>query len=148
MNFVVQFFIAFIGTIGFSVLFSIPRDSVIKSGINGALGWITYVFFSELLSSSVAGIFLGAIVVGVVGELFARFFRKPATVFIIPGIIPLVPGSKSYYSMLAFIEKRYVDAADLASETVFIALSIASGIIIAASVNKIFKKKKLPKAAK
>lgn len=144
MYFVIQFLIAFVGTIGFSVLFNIPRDSVVKSGINGALGWITYIIFSELLSSSVAGIFLGAVVVGLVGEIFARFFRKPATVFVIPGIIPLVPGSKSYYSMLAFIEKRYIDSADLASETVFIALSIASGIIIAASVNKMFKKKKLP----
>lgn len=145
MYFIKQFLIAFIGTIGFSILFNIPKDSVAKSGIIGALGWITYVVFNDVLSSSVAGVFLGAIVVGLSGELFARFFRKPATVFIIPGIIPLVPGSKSYYSMLAFIEKRYTEAADLASETMFIALSIASGIIITASVNKIFKKKKVIK---
>lgn len=144
MYYIGQFLIAFAGTIGFSVLFNIPKDSVVKSGLNGAFGWITYVIFNELLSSSVAGAFLGAIVVGLTGEVFARFFKKPATVFIIPGIIPLVPGSKSYYSMLAFIEKRYTDAADLASETIFIALSIASGIIIASSINKIFKKKKLP----
>lgn len=129
-------------TISFSILFNVPRDSILKSGIIGALGWVVYITINDLFSSSVGGAFIGALTIGIVGEVFARLFKKPATVFIIPGIIPLVPGATSYYTMLAIIEKRYTDAADLGSETVFIALSIATGIIIASSTSKIFGKRK------
>lgn len=100
-----QLLLALTCTISFSILFNVPRDSILKSGIIGALGWVVYITINDLFSSSVGGAFIGALTIGIVGEVFARLFKKPATVFIIPGIIPLVPGATSYYTMLAIIEK-------------------------------------------
>ncbi|MTI67632.1 MAG: threonine/serine exporter [Firmicutes bacterium] len=142
MYFIKQFIYAFISTIGFSIIFNIPRDSIIKSGIGGALGWIVNILINQQLGSSSAGAFLGAITVGLIGEFFARLFKKPATVFIIPGIIPLVPGAGMYYTMRAIIEKKFITAAETGSETFFIAASIATGVIISSSISKIFKLKK------
>ncbi|MTI70971.1 MAG: threonine/serine exporter [Firmicutes bacterium] len=143
MYFIKQFIYAFISTIGFSIIFNIPRDSIIKSGIGGALGWIVNILINQQLGSSSAGAFLGAITVGLIGEFFARLFKKPATVFIIPGIIPLVPGAGMYYTMRAIIEKNFITAAEIGSETFFIAASIATGVIISSSISKIFKLKKI-----
>ena len=42
MEIIKQFIFSFMSTIGFAILFSIPKDSIIKSGIVGAIGWIFY----------------------------------------------------------------------------------------------------------
>ncbi|MGF7057317.1 threonine/serine exporter family protein [Brassicibacter mesophilus] len=137
-----HFVYAFLSTIGFSILFNIPKDSVIKSGFAGAIGWIIYIVTKDIFSSPIAGAFFGAITVGIVGEVMAKYFKKPATIFIIPGVVPLVPGAGMYYTMLAVIEKDFIHAANLGTETIFIAASIACGIIISSSVSKIIKKQK------
>ncbi len=137
-----QFLLALVSTIGFCILFNVPRDSIFKAGIIGSIGWIVYISISDIFDSTVGGAFVGALTIGILGEIFARLFKKPATIFIIPGIIPLVPGAGSYYTMLAIIEKRYTDAANFGSETIFIALSISSGIIIASTISKSFRRRK------
>ncbi|HSH34747.1 threonine/serine exporter family protein, partial [Schnuerera sp.] len=107
-----HFIFAFLSSIGFAILFSIPKDSIAKSGFVGATGWIAYYITSSILNSNVAGTFFAAVTVGISGELFARHYKKPATVFIVPGIIPLVPGAGMYYTMLALVEKDFISAAN------------------------------------
>ncbi|WP_427339103.1 threonine/serine exporter family protein [Caloranaerobacter sp. DY30410] len=148
MIYIKEFIYAFLSTLGFSIIFNIPRDSIIKSGITGALGWIIYLFVNINYSSKVAGAFLGAITVGMVGEIMARLFKKPATVYIIPGIVPLVPGAGMYYTMLSIIEKKFIEAANLGTETLFIAAAISSGVIISTTLNKtIFSLKRKTKSS-
>lgn len=129
-----NFIFSFLSTLGFSVIFNIPKESLLKSALIGAIGWIVYIKFS----TPIVGVFFGALIVGVLGEIFARLFKKPATIFIIPGIIPLVPGTGMYYTMYAIIEKNFLEAANIGTETFFIALSISCGIIIPSSLNKLF----------
>lgn len=143
-----NFLFAFLSTIGFSIIFNISRDSIIKSGVNGALGWIIYILFVRVLNSPVSGSFFGALSVGIIGEFFARKFKKPATVFIIPGIIPLVPGSGMYYTMVNITNKNFLEAAEIGSETIFIAAAIASAIIISISSAKIIRETKMKKIYK
>ncbi|WP_425446012.1 threonine/serine exporter family protein [Dethiothermospora halolimnae] len=142
MFFLSQSIYAFLSTIGFAVLFNIPKGSIIKSGFIGGIGWFVFLGVDSLSDSKMAGAFFAAVTVGVLGEFFARFFKKPATVFIIPGIIPLVPGAGMYDTMLAVIEKKFLTAIDIGAETIFIALSIASGIVISSSFSRILKKRR------
>ncbi|MCR2042539.1 threonine/serine exporter family protein [Anaerosalibacter massiliensis] len=137
-----QFIFSFFATIGAAVLFSIPKDSIISAGAIGGFGWIIYTFILNQYSSAVAGTFFGALTVGILGELLARHFKKPATVFIIPGIIPLVPGAGMYYTMLALIEKRFYDSVNIGAETLFIAVAIAIGIVMSSSLSRSIKRVK------
>lgn len=137
-----QIIYSFLSTIGFAVLFNIPKGSILMSGINGAAGWAIYMIINNIYSSPVAATFLAAITVGLIGEILAKHFKKPATVFIIPGIVPLVPGAGTYYTMLAIVEKNFLEAANIGTETLFIAGSIASGIIISSSLIKVLKKQR------
>ncbi len=137
-----QFLYAFLSSIGFAILFSIPRDSIIKSGTVGALGMVIYTLIDEIFNTPVAGTLFGALTVGILGEILARHYKKPATVFIIPGIIPLVPGAGTYYTMLAVIEKNFVDTANIGSETFFIAVAIAVGLTISSSLSRSIKRVK------
>jgi uncharacterized membrane protein YjjB (DUF3815 family) len=68
--------------------------------------------------------------------------KMPATTFIIPGIIPLVPGYGLYYSMLKIIEANYQEALNVGFESLLIALGIAAGIIIATSMGKLINRRR------
>ena len=115
----------------------VPKKSIPKAALAGALGWITFVYFNEVFNSTVGASFMGACVVASVSEIFARIFQEAITVFIIPAIIPLVPGSGMYYSMLAIIEDDYSRFASVSSETLFIAGSISVAILLISSITRI-----------
>lgn len=131
-----EFIISFISIIGFAVLFNIPKISIPKAALSGALGWVSYVYIFNIFESTVSATFIGACVVALTSEIFARRFQEAVTVFIIPAIIPLVPGSGMYYTMLAIIENDYTRFASVSSETIFIAGSIAAAILIISSLTR------------
>ena len=130
MELIKQFILSFISTVGFSILFSAPKETLSYAGFVGASGWSIYYITSNLFSSNIAGTFFAALTVGLLGEVFARSNKKPATLYITPGILPLVPGAGMYYTMFALVEKDFLLAADKGAETFFIAAAIAIGIII------------------
>ena len=136
MFYIKQFLYAFLSTIGFAVIFNSPKDTIVKAGINGTVGWIIYLVTKDLSSSSIAGSFVGALSVGILGEISAKIFKKPSTTFIIPGIIPLVPGAGIYYTMLALTKKNFLNAADSGSQTLLVALALASGVIVSSALNR------------
>lgn len=130
---------AFFSSIGFSILFNIPRKEMIYAGLSGALGWLFYIIVIRGTYSVIFASFIGALVVGVVGEIFARIRKQPASIFVIPGMIPLVPGYGLYYSMLKIIEKNYDEALSVGFEAMLVAISIASAIIMATSFGRIMR---------
>lgn len=104
---------------------------------------MAYTLTTKIFHSTIAGTFFGAVSVGLLGEILARKYKKPATVFITAGIIPLVPGAGMYYTMLAIIEKDFFMAANKGAETFFVAAAIAVGIIISSGFSKSIKRVKL-----
>ncbi|MBU5257410.1 threonine/serine exporter family protein [Tissierella praeacuta] len=142
MNIIKQLILSFMSTIGFSVLFSSPKENLIYAGIAGSMGWTIYYITANLLHSNIIGTFFGAITVGLLGELLARLCKKPATIYITSGIVPLVPGAGMYYTMLAIIENDFNLAANKGVETFFIAITIAIGIIISSGFSKSIKRVK------
>lgn len=142
MNIIKELIQAYFSTIGFSVLFSTPKKAVPYTGIAGALAWSLYSITTNIFDSNVAGTFFGALTVGLLGELLARKLKKPAILFITPGIIPLVPGAGMYYTMLAVINNDFIMAANKGVETFFIAASIAVGIIISSGFSRSIKRVK------
>ena len=136
MEFIKQFILSFISTIGFAILFSSPKETLGYAGITGSAGWVLYSITANIFKSSIAGSFFGALAVGILGEILARLSKKPATLYITSGIIPLVPGAGMYYTMLALIEKDFFIAANKGVETFFIAAAISVGIIIASAFSR------------
>ena len=148
MFYLQQLLYAFLATVGFAVIFNAPKDTIIKSGFHGMVGWLVYILTKDLTSSTIAGSFLGALTVGTLGEVSAKIFKKPSTTFTIPGIIPLVPGAGMYYTMLALTKKNFFSAADSGSQTILVSIALASGIIVSSSFNRAIMKYKEEKKQK
>ena len=126
----------FLSTLGFSVLFNSPKDCIMKASFCGMTGWLVKMSLTASFSSNVGGTFFGAMTVGLIGETLARKNKKPATVFIIPGIIPLVPGAGMYYTMINFINNNFAKTIEVGSDAIFTAISIAIAVIVASSISR------------
>lgn len=139
---VVQLVVAFGSVLGFAVLFNCPSKSMIKAAFCGASGWAIFLIVKGFGGSVVFASFAAALWVGLSGEYCAVKFRRPATVFIIPGILPLVPGYGLYYTMLSIIENNYSNAAANGFEALFIAVAISSGLIVSSTLANLFRQHK------
>lgn len=134
-----QFVISFIATIGFGIFFGAPFSSIIPTGFSGAISWVVYYFFANNLGGPIAATFIASFCVGIFGEALAIKYRKPATVFITPGIVSLVPGAGTYYTMLYLVDKDFVNAANFGAQTFFVAAAIAIGIVTASVFSRSIK---------
>lgn len=131
------FLFAFCSTVGFSILFHVPKKHIASAGLVGGLGWLTYTYFILSGSESILACFAGSCIVAVISDFFSRTFKEAATIFIIPGILPLVPGAGMYYTMLAILEGNVQKTASTGTETILMAGSIAVALLVVASVTKL-----------
>lgn len=131
------FLFAFCSTVGFSILFHVPKKHIASAGFVGALGWLTYTYFITSGSGSVLACFAGSCVVAIISDVFSRAFKDAATIFVIPGILPLVPGAGMYYTMLAILEGNVEKMASTGTETILMAGAIAVALLVVASVTKL-----------
>ena len=66
-----------------------------------AVSWLVYLVLPE--GNVAVRCFFATMVVETLAQIFARVFKAPATIFLIIGIIPLVPGGGIYYTMYALL---------------------------------------------
>lgn len=134
------FVLAFCAGASFAHFFYISKYDIVWTSILAGLGWIVYVLSSPLFIIPSGGYFAGALVVGLLAELFAVVFRKPATVYIVSGIIPLVPGGGMYETMLYSMMGNIQAAEFAAFRTLSAAAAIAVGIALASSVARVLSR--------
>lgn len=139
MTFILQGLYSFLCVIGFSVLFNLPKRLIMAASLSGMIGWLIYYFFQIQGTNFIVPAFVGSIAVGFVGEFLAIIKKHPATLFTIPGIIPFVPGYGIYYTMLHIVEEDFNLAMTTGAESLFIAISIACGIVLATSFIRIIR---------
>lgn len=83
---------AVLGILGFSVICGVSKKFLIHCSITGGAGWFVYLISKSINDNEVLSMFLAALVVSLISHIFARACKAPVTLFLIPGILPLVPG--------------------------------------------------------
>ncbi|MEJ8554887.1 threonine/serine exporter family protein [Tepidibacter sp. Z1-5] len=141
MSLYLHFIYSFMATISFCIFFNVPKKDLLYASLTGSIGWTLYIYMNNITNSASLSNFIAATAIGLLGEIFARINKKPVTVFIIPGIVPLVPGYGMYLTMLDIINNDFYSAAKTGSDTIFIAGSIAIGVILVSSTAKTFKRR-------
>lgn len=131
------FLFAAIGTLGYAVTYNISKKLLPLTAVTGGVGWMVFCCFP---THPVYGCFFAALSVGILGEIFARKFKDAATLFILPGILPLVPGAKMYRMTLALLDKNFSTAATLGIEALSLAGSIAIALITVTSFTRMLFK--------
>ena len=131
----IQLIAAFLGTLGFSALFGAPRRYYIACGLVGMIGWMSYIFTDSILVAS--------LIIAVMSHVFAVIQRCPVTIFIICGIIPLVPGGGLFWTLYYMLTSHLRLSFDTGTGALKATIAIAGGIIIGAAIfDRLLKKKK------
>ena len=120
---------AMVGVIAFSILFRAPKQQWLACGIAGTIGWIVYCIMSDFGCSVLAANFIATTALTLFSRWMATLRQMPITVFLVPGIFPLVPGAGIYYTAYYFFMADPIQGAAKAMETFAIAGSITVGII-------------------
>jgi len=127
----------FCASFGFGLLFNVPRESLFLGGLCGLIGQLGLLIAGN--NSPILGTFLGAVLVAVSGETLAAWQKKPATVYTIVGIIPLVPGRLIYQTMLHFLHSELTEGLEAGINTLLSAGVIAAGIVFTSSLVQVIK---------
>lgn len=137
---IVSIISAFISTIGFSIVFHIQKKHLLICGLVGALGWTIYLLLEKLGTGSILASFVAALTVTQLSYFLSKRRKTPITVFLIAGIIPLVPGLGLYRTMYAILEANYSVAIEYATLTFEIAGVIAGAIVIISLLPLLWRK--------
>ena len=129
MSKLIQILMATTGSVAFNIMFNIHGRKLIFASLGGAISWIVFLLLEPIFPNEAIRYFLSTATVTVYGEIFARIEKTPTTTFLVPSIIPLIPGSSLYYTMQFALRKDWSNFATRGFSTLQLALALAVGII-------------------
>lgn len=136
----VQAISSFIVSIGFAILFDAPKQSLLKCGLVGMVGWTIYYLLVQRGYEAVMATFIASFSVALISHIFAKKYKAPVIIFTVGGIMPLVPGGTAYDAMKHFVLNQYSIAIELSAQVLLIAGSIALGIVFSEMLNQLYRK--------
>lgn len=148
VNGLLQALAAGVGTMAFSVIFSVPRKHYPLCGFIGGAGWlICWIFIHVLGAGAVAGSFAATIFITLASRIASTVRKCPVTLFLIAGIFPEVPGIGIYRTVYYTLLENNELSIHYGRETIGIAIVMVLGIILVfeipqKTIHRIFGEKK------
>lgn len=128
-NYVAYMICGFFSSLGFALLFNQEKmDGVIASMVSVS-GWLIVLIIKDNYNMEILGYFVASMFMTLMSEILARRRKCPATIFLIQGIIILVPGFGLYRTMFYYVSGTTTFAALNGTKTLQIAAAIAFGIM-------------------
>ena len=118
----------FVASLFFALIMNAPKKTIVNSSISAALGYLIYISVQTI--SPTLGFFLGTLFIAMMGEIFSRKFKMPATIFIFPAVIPIVPGYGLYQTMLAIVQNDIFSALEIGATTILNIAAMAIAMVL------------------
>lgn len=134
----VECFFAFIGCIGFSILFNIHGPGMLYCAAGGILAWAVYRVFLEQGCSDILSYFWAAVASSLYSEIMARIRKYPAISYLVVSIFPIIPGAGVYYTMNHAVQGQMDLFAKSGMHTAAIAGVMAVGILMVSTVFRMY----------
>ena len=93
---VVQVLGAFAAVCAVAITYGVSRRFLFFSGVSGAFSWMIYLLLLKAGANELLGVFVATLASAFVSNIFARILKAPVTTFLIPSILPTVPGVGMY----------------------------------------------------
>ena len=128
-----------LAAVGLAVLFNVPVRALIGCAVAASVG---HSLRTGLIMNQIDihnATLIGAAMIGILSEWFARRWRMPASVFAVSAAIPMIPGSLAYRALMNFFKAAEmgtsgVDYANVGiiytTQSILILLGIAFGIAL------------------
>ncbi len=131
---VIQVIMALLGSIGFGILFNLRGRRLMLAGLGGMLGWIAYLILYDITGHEVVSYGLATVLTTLYSQALARIVKSPATLFLVPSVVPMLPGGYLYYSMLFAVSGDWDNFLAEGVLTLSTAAAIAVGMMVGSSL--------------
>lgn len=138
-DFLIPVIFAGLATLGFSLVFNLRGKNLIVATLCGIFSWSMYLVCMAVTDSVLVSYFVCGLSIALYSEIAAYLFCSPATVFLIPGFIPVVPGGAIYRAMEACLYGDISGFAEGLVNTLKICGAIALGVILMSSFFRLFR---------
>ena len=128
---------AFLACVGFCLIFNIRGRTILWASAGGALAWAVYLIFA-FCRDAVLQSFLAILAASLYAEVVARIRKAPATVYLVVGLLPLVPGGGIYQAMEYCIAGDTMAFLTAALQTLAIAGALALGVLLVSSLVRLW----------
>lgn len=148
VSFIVQFISSILIGICSSIYLNAPYRMWKPMALAGLMGWLVrYVLMQYLGVSSPIATYVSSLNIALLAQYFARRHEQPSSIFLIPGLFPMVPGSLIYQTVFEFLNANNTVGFYYLTDTLLTGVSIVLGIFTVDSIlykTKLYKEK-LPK---
>lgn len=130
MKELIQVILAFLSSLGFSIVFRVKYNRLPFTALGGAVCWGAYLIAAAYTEDVFLVNLTAAVAASLYSEIMARVLKAPATVFVITSIIPMVPGGGLYYTMQNLVVGNNAAAVEYGGNTAAAAGAIAFGLLL------------------
>ncbi|MEU6662631.1 threonine/serine exporter family protein [Streptomyces sp. NPDC046821] len=126
-------------SLAFAVLLQQERSTVLAATLNGGVAWVVYgaMHFTGGISP-VASTAAAAGLVGLFGQLLSRYRFASALPYVTAAIGPLLPGSATYFGLLAIANNDINAGLVSLSKAAALAMAIAIGVNLGSEISRLF----------
>ncbi|HMA33542.1 MAG TPA: threonine/serine exporter family protein [Chloroflexia bacterium] len=140
----IQVAAAFGASACYAVSNQVPRFAILTAGLAGAVGWLTSLIVVNLQDTGLGATFLAAFVVGLLSWGLARWQHAPVTLYVVPGIMPLLPGLAIYNGMLDLAESQNIAGLLGLVHALFLGGALAAGVALSNSLAPALRRRRPP----
>ncbi|WP_407989604.1 threonine/serine ThrE exporter family protein [Kitasatospora sp. CMC57] len=135
----VQLVAAMVLALAFAMLLQTDRRILPLVTLNSGIGWSTYgVLTHNAGVSPIVATGIAAGLVGLFGQLTARYQATSALPYMTAALGPLMPGSAIYLGMLAFTQNNPVGGVVQVGRAAALALALAVGVNLGGEIARLF----------
>ncbi|MGL6106220.1 threonine/serine exporter family protein [Romboutsia sp.] len=125
---------SYLAAVGFAVFLNAPKKTLYVSGAVGMISWTIYILLMRCNFDMISANFIAASIASLLSEILARKMKKPTLLFIVPGIITLIPGLGLYNTMYYVIEGNFQQSFTTGTNVILASGAIALGVIVVSSL--------------
>ncbi len=129
-----QIVAAFIGALGFAILYNIRGKKLAFAALGGILSWGLFLLLGLIIESEPIRYFIVSAAVTFYSEIMARVLRTPTTTFITTALIPLIPGGSLYYTIANAFEGNIENFLQNGVITLKLAIALALGVVVITAI--------------
>ncbi|MFD8257644.1 threonine/serine exporter ThrE family protein [Streptomyces griseoluteus] len=136
---VLQILASMVLSLTFAVLLQQERSTVLWVTLNGGVAWSVYgaLHYTPADISPVASTAVAAGLVGLFGQLLARYQFASALPYTTAAIGPLLPGSATYFGLLSIAQSQVDKGLVSLAKAVSLAMAIAIGVNLGSEISRL-----------
>nr|WP_240981931.1 MULTISPECIES: threonine/serine exporter family protein [unclassified Streptomyces] len=136
---VTQILSAMVLSATFAILLQQSRATVLFATLNGGVAWVVYASIAITAEgSAVMATAAAAGLVGLFGQLMARYHHTSSLPYVTAAIGPLLPGSATYFGVLSIAQNNLDQGFGYLAKAAALALAIAIGVNLGGELARLF----------